>query len=446
MNKMFIIIILSILVSGHLFGQKKWGLQECIEYAHEHNLQVKRQKVAAETAESINNQSKFERLPNLNAGLNHNLNSGKSVNYDTYEYVNQTFQAGNLGIQSSINLFSGFETYNRIKRSEFDLMARLQDVEKIKNDITLNIATAYLQILFNRELLEVAKSQMDVTKLQVEKTQKLVEVGNVAKGELLEIQAQLANEKLNITTYQNELINSRITLIQLMDLDSIADFDVDIPTDLEANLDATLYDVGQIYNEAMGFLPEVKSAEYTLKSAEKDVQIAQSGYMPSLSLRGTLSSRYSEIGQRPLNPDANYPYSDQISDNFYKQATLSLNIPIFNRFQVKNNVQMAKLDVMDSKLALAQTKQQLYKTIQQAHADAVAAREKYNATLEAVESYDEAFKYTEQKFNVGIVSSVDYNIAKNNLTRAKSEMLQAKFEYIFKTKILDFYMGKPIVL
>ncbi len=446
MKKTLLYLLLGFFTFVNASAQKKWSLRECIEYAHENNLQVKRQKIAAETAKGMNEQSKFERLPNLNAGVNHNLSSGKSVNYDTYEYVNQTFQAGNLGIQSNFNIFNGFETYYRIKKSEFDLMARLEDVEKIKNDITLNIATAYLQILFNRELLEVAESQMEVTTLQVERTEKLVEVGNVARGELLEIQAQLANEKLNITNYKNELINSRITLIQLMDLDSISGFDIIVPTDLEATIDQSLYNVNQIYSEAIGFLPEVKSAEYNLKSAEKDVNVAQSGYMPSLSLRGTLSSRYSEIGKRPLDPDADYPYGEQISDNFYKQATLSLNIPIFNRFQVKNNVERARLDVMDSKLALEQTKLELYQIIQQAHADAIAAKEKYNATIEAVESYQEAFNYTEQKFNVGIVSSVDYNIAKNNLTRAKSEMLQAKFEYIFKSKILDFYVGKPIVI
>ena len=418
-------------------AQKLWTLEDCINYALENNIQVKRQKLVSEVADNNYLQSKAEILPNLNAGAGHSFNSGRALDETTYEYNTQNFQTGNLGIQSSMALFNGLQNYNNIKRNEFNLMKSLEDVEKIQNDISLNIATAYLQILFNQELLDIASAQMEVTLQQIEKTKKLVEVGNVAKSELLNIQAQAASEKVNYINAKNELDLSYLTLTQLLDLDSIGDFVIAMPADLDVDTLEVLLTVEETFNNAMGYLPQIRSAEYLLKSNERSLKIAKGQLYPSLGLQAQYYTSYSNIA------DDNYRL--QLENNQYKYINFGLSIPIFNRLTVKTAIDNAKINVLDAQLALEQEKQVLYKEIQQAHADANAALEKYNSSREAVVYNEESLKYTTQKFEVGLVSSIDYNIAKNNFLVAKSNMLQAKYEYIFKTKVLDFYVGKPIV-
>jgi len=306
--------------------------------------------------------------------------------------------------------------------------------------------------------------------MQIEKTKKMVDVGNIAVGELYKMEAQAASEYLNITNARNNLKMAFLDLTQLLDLDSAEGFDVAFPAGLEIDLNSELEDVSTIYQIAVDFLPQIKSAEYQLKAYEKYLAIQQGKRSPQISLRGTYYTGYSDarskidinsVSDRTigyLGGDLNqpvtapsygvtdYPYSEQIKDNAYKSLSLNISIPIFNNWQTETNISNAKISVMDSRLELDQTKQVLYKEIQQAHADAVAALERYKSGMEAVRSNEEAFNYTQQKFDVGLINYVDYNISKNELLKANSELLQAKYEYIFKIKILDFYMGKPIVL
>ncbi len=261
-----------------------------------------------------------------------------------------------------------------------------------------------------------------------------------------------------------------LELTQLLDLDSVINFDVVIPEDLLLDTTYILKSVMTIYNEALNNLPQIKSAEYSLMSREKSLAVQIGRRSPQLYLQGNYYTGYSSTGARLdlnspydmtigyLNGDVNqpvtlpvygtedYPYFDQIKDNAYKSISVGLNIPIFNQNQVNRDISNARISVIDSKYALEQSKQILFKEIQQAHADAIAALEKYKSSTEAVKSNVEAFNYTQQKLDVGLVSSVDYNIAKNDLLKAQSDLLQAKYEYIFKTKILDFYSGKPITL
>ncbi|MBN1184776.1 MAG: TolC family protein [Bacteroidales bacterium] len=440
--RLLLIILVLYLDINTTNAQKLWTLEDCINYALENNIQVKRQKLAADVAENNFQQSKAEVLPNLNAGAGHSFNYGRSVDPTTYEYSNDNFQSGNLGIESSVNLFNGLQTYNNIKRNEFDLMKNLEDVEKIKNDISLNIATAYLQILFNKEILDIASAQMEVTLQQIEKTQKLVQVGNVAKSELLNIQAQAASEKVNLIGAKNDLDISYLTLTQLLDLDSVGDFAIATPADLDVDTLEILLTIEETYINALENLPQIRSAEYKLKSFEKSLNIAKGQLYPSLGLRGQYYSNYTNhtYGDEPLPS-----YRQQLENNQYKYINIGLSIPIFNRYSVKTSIDNAKINVLDAQFALEQEKQILYKEIQQAHADAFASLEKYKSSREAVVYNEESFMYTSQKFEVGLVSSIDYNIAKNNFMVAKSKMLQAKYEYIFKTKVLDFYTGKPLV-
>ncbi len=449
MKRLIIGISVILLIHYVSYSQNSWTLENCIKYALENNIQIKRQSLQAEIAGQNNAQSKYELLPNLNAGFEHSFSSGRSLNTETYAWEDRKNQDGNMGISSNLVLFNGLKNLNNIEKTKFDLMSTLSDVDKVKNDISLQIATSYLQILFDEELLDIAKSQLEITQQQVSKMEKMVEVGNRAKGDLLDILAQSATEKLRVTNVKNQLKISILNLTQLLDLDSVGDFSIDKPSGLVVE-EYMLPELDLLFNNALSNFPQIKSAEYEVNSSEKSLAIAKADRYPNLSLNTVYYTRYNQSPVDPITRQStnvsNYPYSEQIGDNQYRSISLNLSIPIFNRMQVYKNVSNAKIYLYDSQYRLDQTKQLLYKDIQQAYADAVAALEQYFSAQEAVNSNEEAFKYTEQKFNVGLVSSIEFNEAKNNLTRAKSELTQAKYEYIFKSKILDFYRGEAITL
>ncbi len=436
-------------VAGAFAQQQTWTLQDCISYAHENNLTIKREELNTQLAVEDYEQSRFDLLPNLNFGANHDISSGRSLNLETYEYENRKIQQGSVGLRSRVTVFSGLENLNNIQKQKFLFMKSEEDLKKVKNDISLSIATNYLQILFDEEILEVAKSQYEVTRLQVERTERLVEVGNVAKGELLEIKAQAATEKLNVTNAENNLHLSVLDLTQLLDLDSIGNFTIYRPEDLSVESLGLPAPVDKVFETSLMVMPEIQGSGYFVQSAEKDLAIARSQRWPELYLDGLYYSRYVNGLMNPLDtipPFDDYLLTDQIVDNQYRQLTVGIAIPLFNRFNTQTQISKSKINLEDAELQRELARQSLYKTIQQSHADALAALEKYNSAFEAVSSNEEAFNYTQQKFEVGLVNSVDFNIAKNNLTRARSDLVQAKFEYIFKMKILDFYQGKPISL
>jgi outer membrane protein len=432
------------------FSQNEWSLEDCINYALENNIEIKRQELSADLSEYEYQQSKFEMLPNLNAGLIHTFSSGRALNTETYEWQDRKNQDGSFGIASNLTLFNGLKNYHTIHKKRYDLLNNHAMVEKLKNDITIILASSYLQILFDEELLEVAKSQLEITDLQVERMKKMVEVGNSAKGELLDIIAQRAIENLNVTNAENQLEISILTLTQLLDLGSVRNFKIVRPQNLIVE-DLLLPKVDSFYNTALSNLPQIKGAEYNVNSAEQSLAIAKGDRYPNLFLRSEYYTRYNKAAINPLESDPthpvmDYPYPDQINDNQYRSASLNLYIPIFNKKEIDTKINHAKIALNDSKYKLEQAQQVLYKEIQQAHADAKAALEKYYSATDAVKASEEAFNHSEHKFNIGIITSIEFNEAKNNLTRARSELLNAKYEYIFKTKILDFYGGVPIRL
>ncbi len=440
-------VLCLVTLSPDIHARKIWTLEECIAHAHEHNLQVQRQQLQSKSAENNYLYARAQVLPNANIGANYTYNQGRALNTEDYEWINQSFYDGSVGFNSRMNLFNGLSNYNNILQNKYNLLARIEGVKELKNDITIQIAGAYLQILFNEELLKIAEEQLKVTKQQVAKNEKLVEVGNLSRGDLYEIQAQKAREKSNVTAASNTLAISYLTLAQYMDLEihNLADFKISIP-ELGIEDANILRTVDSVFNDAMVVLPRIKAAEYTLLSYEKGLKAEIGTAFPSLDLRYAVGSFYNELSPNPVSSTDPYPWYDQLADKRRQIVTLGLNIPVFNRLYTQNRISNAKVGVMDAQVGLEQTKQTLFKTIQQAYADARAALDNYDSNLETVKSMEEAFIYTEQKFNVGMVSSVDYNIAKNNLTRAQSDLLQAKYLYIFNTKILDFWAGKPITL
>jgi outer membrane protein len=468
--KMKFALLLPLMMFGlSSYSQKIWTLSDCIEYAHANNLQIKRTQLQADAARVDVLQSKVNLLPDLNASLSRNYSFGRQVDPFTNEYTENNFVYDNYSVTSNVALFNGLQNFNNIKRTQFASLAAIQNVEKEKVEKTMEISTAYLAILYQKELVEVAQSQMKVTSLQVDRTRKLVDAGSVAKGDLLEIQAQLANENLNITNSRNQLNLAVLNLVQLLDLDSAGGFEIMTPDTIDPEKLPALPVVTQVYNDALDFLPHIKGAEYQLKSDEKALLVQKGRQSPLIYLSGSIYTGYSDqrfllnntttetpIGYIQNNPDqivvaqqygtTDYPYGDQFTDNIAQSLNLGISVPIFNRLEVRNDISKARIRVEDSRYMLDQVKQELYKNIQQAHNDAVSARDKYNSATEAVNSYRESFHYTEQKYNVGIVNSVEYNIAKNNFIKAESQLLQAKYEFIFANKILDFYRGIPISL
>jgi outer membrane protein len=439
--------MLLVLVSLAIDAQKLWTLEECIQHAYEHNLDLNRQKIQVKAAEFGFWHARSQVLPSANAFANYTFNKGRAPNFDTYEYVDQAFEDGNVGIESRLNIFNGLYNFYSMRGNHFNLLSQLENVEYLKDNISINIAGAYLQILLNQELLNIARDQLDITRQQVARNEKLVELGTLSRGDLFQIQAQEATEKANAIKAENTLEISYLTLAQYMDLESGAlnTFAIEVP---EITMDDAggLRGVDDVFADALENLAAVKSAEYMLKSQEKNLAAARGLRYPSLSARFLYYTLYSEISVNPEDPVAPYRWNEQLQDKGYQQLSFSLSIPLFNRLNTQNQISTAKVNMMDAQVVLEQTKQTLYKNIQQAYADANAALEDYEAYLEAVRSMEEAFYYAEQRFNVGMLNSVEYNTAKNNLTRAQSDLLQAKYQYIFYAQILDFYAGNPITL
>jgi outer membrane protein len=443
----FITILFCALAIGwsDMQSQEKWALEKCINYALENNLSIKRQQVTSQLQEIELKDSKQQRLPDLDLDSYYSLNIGETQVSDDNQYITVTdpIHSLSLSLNGSVSVFSGLYQKNTIKKNERDLMSSLAQTDKMRNDIALNITVQYLQILFDKELLDVAREQYDVSKQQADRTKKLVDAGSQAMGSYLEIKSQAAKEALAVTQQQNSLSIALLDLAQLLDLEDVENFDIvspDIPLIEELKLDNPKV----VYQMALGIMPEIKASQYSLESSELSVAVAKSGYSPSVSLGYEWStSAYWYIDDKY---NSNRSFNDQNSDNKNFYVYMGVSIPIFNKFSNRNNVRSAQIQVMDAQYSLQQQKLSLRKEIQQAYADALAAHNNYLSSVEAVESYKESFRYTEQKFNVGLVNSVDYNVAKSDFTSAQSDLLQAKYEYILRNKILDFYKGIPITL
>ncbi len=445
------VLLLSVFyVPGKVQGQTGWTLEACIDYALKNNIRVKQQKLNVKLSESQVMRSKANFLPDLGGGAEHMYSFGYSVDPYTNDFTTDNVQSNNFYIRSQVTLFRGLQNHHQYKKNQLDLMATINDVDKIKNDVALNVAASYLQILYNLELIKVAEEQLEVTNQQVDRTSKMVDAGRLAKGSLLEIQAQKAQEELDIVNLQNELSSQYLTLTQLLELDSAEGFQIDVPDISVEPEENMILPVHTVYDEALNVLPQVKSAEYTCKSSEKDLLIAKSAVSPSLGLTATYYTGYSDA-RKLFDPETQdftqeYSFSDQLKDNQRKTLSLGLWIPIFNNLQNYTAINNAKVGILQSKNNLQLVKNEVYKDIQNARNQAIAAYKKYVATKEALISTEEAFKYSEQKFNVGLITSVEYNTSKNQLIKVKSDLVSAKYEFVFRIKILDFYRGEPLSL
>ncbi len=429
---------------------KTWSLEDCIDYAIDNNIQIKQSELGIENYEVNVLESKLSMLPSLNANTRYSYSWGRILDQSINAYVDKETRQGNLGVDASLTLFNGLQKMNSLKKDKIDFLASQYDADKMKDDISLMLTQAYLSILFNKELLRVAREQVLTTQQQIERTEKLVEAGTLAKGSLLEIKAQGAREELNVINYENSLSLAYLDLLQILDLPGDTDFEIvipEIPNDIQTGLDP----LNQVYQNALVTQPVIKSAELGVESSYKSVEIAKGMRSPTLGLFGGWGTNYSNNQWLSYIPDTpgyqeTVAFNDQFKNNQNRYMGINLSIPIFNGYQVSSGISRAKINAANSEYNFELSKNTLRKEIEQAYNDAQAAYKTYMATDQSLESFEESFRYTEQKFNVGMANSVDYNIAKSQVTSAESELIRARFDYIFKTKILDFYQGKPLTL
>jgi outer membrane protein len=443
LKRAFAFIIVFCCIGFSALAQESWSLQQCIEYALENNIQVKQQELNIRLNQNQLIRAKHGAYPNLNISGNHSYSFGRSTNFITNQKERNDIQSTSMSISSQVTLFNGLQLTNTKRQEALNLQASISDVEKLKNSIALNIAAAYLQILFSDEIVESNKMQLELSAMQVERTRKLVEAGSLPEGNLMEIEAQQASDELQLVNAQNQLDMAYLSLTQLLDLRTTEGFAIQKPQIDALNQDPVITNTAQLFDQAQTFLPQIQGAQIRVLSAEKGVLIARGAQSPRLSL-GASYGTGSQFSLRSNSLFAEDPFFDQIKDNANTNVYLSLSIPIFNGSQVRTSISNARINLDNARLSLEQEKNVLFKDIQQAQADAIAAYNKFKATEKNLTAIQEAFRYTEQRFTLGLANSLDYTTSKTRLAKAQADLLSAKYEYIFKTKILDFYKGIPL--
>ena len=466
------ILLLFMAVTFGGYAQTSWTLQQCIEYALANNLTVKQSELNVELGKVGVNQSAAALFPSLNGFATNNYYYGRSIDPYTNQFTQNQVRSNSFSLSSSLSLFEGFTLVNTLKQSKLNYMSSKYDLEKVKNDMALNVATVYLQVLYNKELLAVTSDQVDATRLQRDRTKRMEELGSASKGNLLDMESQLAADEVRLVTAQAGYDQSMLALKQLLEMDSVNDFSIVIPSLPAPAMDAGYGDVQAIYLTALTNQPDIKSYEYKVLGAEKGLSIAKGSVYPRLSMSGGLSTTVSTSSQRlqsyaitdpapiigytsqfdtvySLFPETRAtfektPFNSQFSDNLNKSIGFTLSLPIFNSWSSHSAIKRARLGLRQTQLGYEQLKKSMYKSIEQAVSDANAAYLKFVAGQKNVSAQEQSMNMNQQKFDVGLISTYDYLLAKNNFERAKSDLLQAKFDYIFRLKVLDFYMGKTL--
>lgn len=428
------IFLLSLLFTLQAQAQEGWTLRRCIDYAIEHNISIRQSAYTVEQDRVSVNTAKWARLPNANASLGQDFSWGRSASPVDNSYRDINSSRTSMSLSASVPLYTGNRLSKQLELSRLNLKASMEDLKKAQQDLSVNITSAYLQVLLNKELCMVANEQVALSKEQLLRLQKRLEIGKEAPAAIAEAEARVAQDELSAVQTDNSYRLALLDLSQLLELPTPEGFEVANPDTAFAFKNLTPPD--NIYTEALMQRPEIQAAQYRLGGAEKNIQIARSGYFPEISLDAGLGTNYYSISG--TGSDA---FGKQLKNNLNKYVGVSLRMPLFDRFSTRNQVSTEKIRQQKLMLELENSKKTLYKEIQQAWYNAVAAESKYRSSNKAVQANETSFKLMTEKFANGKATSLEYNEAKTNLIKAESDRVQAKYDYLFRSKILDYYKG-----
>jgi outer membrane protein len=462
--------VLSLSASMKASAQELITIEQAVARTLQNNLQIKQAQFTEAITDENLRQSKNALLPTVSGSGNYSRNFGRSIDPSTNQFINQQFTSFNGSLSAGVDLFSGLQKINQIKQNKLLLDADKTNIEKIKNDLILQVVTSYMQILFNKDLLLASRQQLEVANLTLKQQERLLDAGNKTLADVSEAKSQVATAELNVTNAQNDLTISFLTLSQLMELPTNIAFQVQPPLVETLRNTGDDVDISQVYASALKTFPDIKLADLRSQAAEKEVDIARGSYYPRLSLGGGLGTNYSngrttvisvtpngfrEIGRTQssndpvLVPDFTtvtgiQSFNSQIKDNFNQSLGLNLQIPIFGGWAVRSNVRRAKISYQNALVGEQLVKNNLNKVISQAVADLQAARGRYSSTEKAFAAQKDAFYVIEQRYNVGLVNSLDYNTSRTNRNRSEIDFIQAKYDLLFRSKVIDYYLGKQI--
>ena len=418
----------------------QWSLHECCDYAVANNISIKQQENACRRQEIQLSTAKNSRLPDLSGSMGQNFSFGRGLTADN-TYTNTNTSSTSFSLGASVPIFTGFQIPNQIKLDQLNLEAATADLEKAKNDIRMQVAQAYVQILYDMEIADVARRQIAIDSAQVARLQAFVDNGKASEAELSQQKATLANSHLTATQADNNTRVAVLTLTQLLELPSPEGFTIVRPdiSGITGFTEISVLTPDQIYADALGVKPEILSQQLKLKGTEHSIKIARAGYYPTLSLSGGLSTNYYTTSG--FKADG---FGTQLKNNFSQYIGLNLNVPIFNRFQTRNSIRTAKIEQENQQLQFDNTKKSLYKEIQQVYYNALNAQAKEGASQQAVATANDAFHLTQAKYENGKATITEFNESKNNYLKAESDLVQARYENLYQQALIEFYRGKDL--
>ena len=432
-----------LLIIGLLFSclstvaQKKWTLKECIDYAIENNISIKQSQLDLETSEINKRGAVGNFLPDLNSGLRHSWQNGLTSSASGINSIKKQ-QTSNVSINSNIVLYDGLRNIRNLHKANLGILANQYQLEDMKDNISLNIINAYLQVAFNKEALKIAIHQSEVNKKELARSQELAAAGTIPQGDLLEIESSIADQEQTIINTKNAVRISKINLANILAIIDYNSFDIAEEIEITSTtiLEKTPF---EIYTKALETRNDIKNSEVAVEISEDNLKLSKGVYHPTFSGGYSFGSNY--FSNNLINSD---PFETQLKDNKTHNFFLRLNIPIFNRLQNSNSLKRSKIEVEKSKLALEQSKINLKSKVNQSYNDALSAHAVYEASEKSLIARKEAFRYSQEKFDLGLMNSFDYSLARIRYENAENDVIKAKYDYFFKAKVLEFYFGIPL--
>jgi len=442
-NKFFIgsALLLALSLGQKLNAQEVITIQQAVENTLTNNLQIKQAQFNAAVTDENLKQSKNALLPTLSGSVSQSMQWGRSQQLSGLFQNTQNYNLS-PNLSANLALFGGGEKINQIKRNKILLAVDQSNVEKVKNDLILQVVTSYLQVLAAEDQVKATRQQLEVSNATLKREQALLDVGNKTLADISQAKSTAATSELNLTDAQNTLTIAYLTLGQLMEFQPPMNFKVQPPlvNDL-ANIDKK-YSAYDIYNQALGIFPDIKVASLSTKAAEKAIDVAKGNYFPKVSIGGGLGSAYYYQFNNVFG--SNSPFFNQLADNFGKFVSMSISIPILNGFSTRSSVRIAKINLQQRKTEEQLAKNNLNKVISQAVADLIAAQSRFESTQNAFQAQKDAFYVIEQRYNVGLVNSLDFSTAQTNRNKAEIDFIQAKYDLLFRAKVIDYYLGRQI--